>query len=43
MEKTLEQGFIDFPNAPKRLKGVSDRTDTQVEAWIINKWKAKIV
>ena len=43
MEKTPEQSYIDFPNAPKGLKGVSDGTDTQVEDWMINKWKTKIV
>ena len=43
MEKTPEQGYIGFLNTPKGLKGVSDETDTQVEAWMINKWNAKIV
>ena len=43
MEKTPEQGCIGFPNAPKRLKGVSNGTDTQIDAWMINKWKTKIV
>ena len=43
MKKTPEQGYIGFPNTPKELKGVSDGTDTQVEAWMINKWKTKIV
>ena len=43
MEKTPEQGYIGFPNTPKGLKEVSNETDTQVEAWMINKWKAKIV
>ena len=43
MEKTPEQSYIGFSNAPKGLKGVSDGTDTQVEAWMINKWKTKIV
>ena len=40
---TLEQGYIGFPNAQKGLKEVSDEIDTQVEAWMINKWKTKIV
>ena len=43
MEKTPEQGYIGFPNVQKGLEGVSDGTDTQVEAWMINKWNAKIV
>ena len=43
MKKTPKQGYIGFPNTPKGLKGVSDGTDTQVEAWMINKWKTKIV
>ena len=43
MEKTLEQGYIGFPNAQNGPEGVSDGTDTQVETWMINKWKAKIV
>ena len=43
MEKTPEQGYIGFPNAQKGLEGVSDGTDTQVEARMINKWNAKIV
>ena len=43
MKKTLEQGYIGFPNAQKGLEEVSDRIGTQVEVWIINKWKAKIV
>ena len=43
MKKTLEQGYIGFPNAQKGLEGVSDRIGTQVKVWMINKWKAKIV
>ena len=43
MEKTPEQGYIGFPNAQKGLKGVSDEIGIQVEAWMINKWKVKIV
>ena len=43
MEKTPKQGYIGFPNAQKGLEGVSNGTDTQVETWMINKWKAKIV
>ena len=43
MKRTPKQGYISFPNAQKELKGVSDGTGTQVEAWMINKWKAKIV
>ena len=43
MENTPEQGYIGFPNAQEGLEGVSDGTCTQVEDWIINKWKAKIV
>ena len=43
MEKTLEQGYIGIPNAQKGWEGVSDGKGTQVETWMIDKWKAKIV
>ena len=43
MEKTPEQDYIGFPNAQKGLEREFDGTDIQVEAWMINKWKVKIV
>ena len=43
MEKTLEHGYIGFSNAQNGREGVFDGIDTQIETWMINKWKAKIV
>ena len=32
-----------MPQHTKEPEGVSDGTGTQVEIWMVNKWKAKIV
>ena len=41
--RPLNRAILASPNSQKGREGMSDGTDTQVETWMINKWKAKIV